>query len=80
MIVLTKEQRERLKTVGRKPNHPDCGKPNIALDEMIDKLRIENPSAFLSPEQLSGRVFLLKPNSAVKGSFLYYTEEEIECE
>ena len=72
MINLTKEQQSRLKLVGRKPSHPDCGKPNPALDDMIDTLRIENPSAFLSPEQLSERVFMIAPMSNIKYKSHFY--------
>jgi hypothetical protein len=78
MIKLTKEQQSKLKTVGRKASHPDCGKANIALDDMVDKIRMENPSAFLSPEDLSKRVFMIRPESNILGSFMFDSIKEIE--
>jgi hypothetical protein len=77
MIKLTPEQRSRLRAVGRKPNHPDCGKENIALDELLDKLRMETPSAFLAPEELSKRIFMICPTGNVKGGFMFTSIQEI---
>jgi len=63
MTKLTKEQQNRLKAVGRKADHPDCGKPNPALEDLIDHLRMETPSAFLKEEELRYRVFMIRPKN-----------------
>jgi len=61
MNKLTKEQQNRIKAVGRKAGHPDCGKENEPLNAVLDQIRMENPSAFLNPEDLKNRVFMIKP-------------------
>ena len=63
MNKLTKEQQNRLKNVGRKATHSDCGKENKELDDLLDHLRMETPSAFLKEEELRYRVFMIKPKS-----------------
>ena len=64
--MFTKTQQDLLKSVGRKTNHPDFGKPNPNLDEMILKLRKDNPQAFLRDVDLMERVFIHQPASAVQ--------------
>ena len=77
MIKLTPEQRNRLKAVGRKATHPDCGKENAALDALLDQIRMENPSAFLAPEDLSKRVFMIAPKGNIKGGFIFNSIQDV---
>jgi hypothetical protein len=78
MIKLTQEQQNKIKAVGRDKNHPDFGKPNPALDAIIHKLKDQNPSAFLEPEDLIHRIFMVKPKSGFhyKG-FVYHDIAEV---
>lgn len=71
--MFTKAQRDLLRTVGRKPNHPDLGKANPQLDQMIQKIRFENPNAFLKDSDLSDRVFMDEPKDPrmVYAGFIY---------
>ena len=59
--MFTKSQIDLLKSVGRKPNHPDFGSPNPQLDEVVLKLRRDNPQAFLWDSELDNRVFVHQP-------------------
>lgn len=59
--MLTKSQRDLLRSVGRKPNTPDLGKPNPQLDKVIEQIRRDNPKAFLMDYDLSKRVFMDEP-------------------
>ena len=67
--MFTKSQQDLLKSVGRSPNHPQLGTPNPQLDEVIHKLRIDNPRAFLQNADLMERVFINQPvsNLQLKG-------------
>jgi hypothetical protein len=69
--MFTKSQQDLLKSVGRKPEHPDLGKPNPQLDEVIHKLRKDNPLAFLRDVDLQERYFHHQPVSRIelKGYF-----------
>ena len=80
MNKLTKEQQNRLKAVGRKADHPDCGKPNTALDDLLDQLRMETPSAFLKEEELRYRVFMIKPkdNKTLCRGFNFNSIKEVQ--
>jgi hypothetical protein len=70
--MFTSSQQDLLKSVGRSPSHPDFGTPNPQLDEVILKLRKNNPQAFLRFADLQERVFVNKPvsNIPLKG-YLY---------
>jgi hypothetical protein len=63
--MFTKSQKDLLKSVGRKPNHPDFGKPNPQLDEVILKLRRDNPKLFLWDSELADRVFYHQPSDVL---------------
>jgi hypothetical protein len=69
--MFTKQQQDLLKSVGRNPKHPDFGTPNPQLNEVILKLRKDNPSAFLRDVDLQERYFHHQPLSRVelKGYF-----------
>jgi len=69
--MFTKSQQDLLKSVGRSPNHPDIGTPNRALEDVIDRLRRDNPIAFLRDVDLQERFFHHQPVSriALKGYF-----------
>jgi hypothetical protein len=64
--MFTKEQKDLLKSVARKASHPEFGKANPQLDDMILKLRKENPHAFLRDVDMQERVFIHEPVSNVQ--------------
>jgi hypothetical protein len=64
--MFTKSQIDLLKSVGRNANHPELGMPNPQLDEVILKLRRDNPSAFLWDLDLMNRVFVNQPVSNIQ--------------
>jgi hypothetical protein len=64
--MFTKEQKDLLKSVARKANHPEFGKVNPQLDDIILKLRKDNPQAFLRDVDLQERVFIHQPVSNVQ--------------
>lgn len=70
--MFTGSQQDLLKSVGRNPSHPNFGTPNPQLDEVILKLRKNNPQAFLRVVDLQERVFVHQPvsNIPLKG-YLY---------
>jgi hypothetical protein len=78
MIKLTEAQRIKLKEVGRNKKHPDFGKNNPQLDIVLHKLKDQNPDAFLEPQDLIHRVFMIKPKSGFhyKG-FVYHDIAEV---
>jgi hypothetical protein len=75
--MFTKSQRDLLKSVGRKSNHPDFGKPNPQLDDVILQLQRENPQAFLKDSDLADRIFMDQPadGKTVYAGFLYAVGE-----
>jgi hypothetical protein len=75
--MFTKSQQDLLRSVGRKPDTPDLGTPNPQLDEVILKLRRDNPRAFLRDDDLMDRVFINQPvsNIRLKG-YIYSLLEE----
>jgi hypothetical protein len=64
--MFTKSQQDLLKSVGRNPNHPDFGKPNVDLEVVLNQIRRENPSAFLMDVDLQERVFVHQPVSGIR--------------
>jgi hypothetical protein len=64
--MFTQSQQDLLKSVGRKPFHPNLGEPNPQLDEVIHKLRKDNPMAFLRDVDLPERVFYHQPLSRIQ--------------
>jgi hypothetical protein len=65
MIKLTKQQQDLLKSVGRKPKHPDMGLSNEPLDNLVEQLKMENPNAFLKDYELRDRVFYNEPMNSI---------------
>jgi hypothetical protein len=67
--MFTKSQQDLLKSVGRSANDPDIGKPNPALEDVLSRLRQQNPQAFLRDVDLQDRVFIDQPvlNIQLKG-------------
>ena len=63
--MFTQSQQDLLKSVGRNTNHPDFGTPNPQLDEVILKLRKNNPQAFLRVADLQERMFVDQPVSNI---------------
>jgi len=64
--MFTQSQIDLLKSVGRNANHPNLGTPNPQLDEVIHKLRRDNPMAFLRDVDLQERVFIHQPVSNIQ--------------
>ena len=64
--MFTQSQIYLLKSVGRNANHPNLGTPNPQLDEVIHKLRRDNPMAFLRDVDLQERVFIHQPVSNIQ--------------
>jgi plasmid stabilization system protein ParE len=64
--MFTQSQIDLLKSVGRNANHPKIGTPNPQLDEVIHKLRKDNPMAFLRDVDLQERVFIHQPVSSIQ--------------
>lgn len=77
MISLTKQQQDLLKSVGRKANHPEIGKLNPQLDAVIEKIKKDNPQAFLRDVDLQERTFLHEPasNTRLKAFVKPYIKE-----
>lgn len=59
--MLTDEQRAKLRKVARSPYHPDLGKENARLMVALSEVMMENPAAFLLPEDLPLRRFFHTP-------------------
>ena len=80
MNKLTQKQQDLLKLVGRTKAHPNFGKPNEALDNLVEQLKMENPNAFLRDFELRDRIFYNEPVSGsipLKG-FLIPKEETMK--
>jgi hypothetical protein len=79
MIKLSKEQQNRLKAVGRKADHPNCGQPNLNRDLEIEKIKGESPHAFLNGNDLYDRFFFIKPKTINEyAGYMYENIGEIE--
>lgn len=63
--MLTDQQKARLRKVARSPYHPDLGKENPKLDDVIETLKQESPKAFLFESDLPLRRFFHKPVSVI---------------
>lgn len=63
--MLTEQQRAMLRKVARSPYHPELGKENPKLDEVLATLRAESPESFLWESDLPSRRFFHKPLSAI---------------
>ena len=63
--MLTEQQRAMLRKVARTPYHPELGKENPKLDEVLATLKSENPESFLWESDLPQRRFFHKPLSAI---------------
>ena len=77
--MLTKSQKDLLRSVGRKPNSPDLGTPNPELDKVIEQIKRSNPQAFLKDYELYNRVFMNEPiNGIVYKSYIYQYKGKYE--
>lgn len=63
--MLTEQQRAMLRKVARSPYHPELGKDNPKLDEVISTLKAESPKSFLWESDLPERRFFHKPVSVI---------------
>jgi len=82
MIKLTKDQQNQLKQYGRTDKmDPVYGTPNPDLDACIEKLQRQNPDAFLKPQDLIHRVFMVKPKNVFSYSgYVYGDIKEVPAE
>ena len=78
--MFTDRQKEMLKAVGRKPNHPDFGKANPQLDRMIEILKLEASISFLTDDERNDRVFYHKPKNSLTTPYADYREINIPVE
>ena len=67
--MFTQRQVNQLKAAARSryingKENPLFGKENLLLDEVINTIKEENPQSFLTPSELSKRVFFHKPKNA----------------
>ena len=63
--MLTEQQRAMLRKVARSPYHPELGKENFKLDDVIETLKQESPKAFLFESDLPLRRFFHTPVSVI---------------
>lgn len=63
--MLTEQQRASLRKVARSPYHPELGKENIRLEEVIATLKVESPESFLFESDLPTRRFFHTPLSVI---------------
>jgi hypothetical protein len=64
--MLTEEQQQRLKSVSRGQNHIMFGVMNQELDDVIDDVMRQNPSAYYAKHELKDRNFYNEPRSSVE--------------
>jgi len=64
--MLTEEQQQRLKSVSRGQNHIMFGVMNQELDDVIDDVMRQNPSAYWAKHELGQRRFYNEPRSAIE--------------
>lgn len=60
--MLSDKEKSMLKSVARPALHPDFGKTNFKLDDLTKSIKLLNPSAFLTNEELKERRFFHKPS------------------
>lgn len=58
---LYERHRRALIAAARKPDHSDYCKTNSVLEAVIERIKAEQPEAFLSAEDLPNRVFVHTP-------------------
>jgi len=68
--MLTEKQIQLLKSAARPryihgKENPMFGRENKFLDEVITRIKEANPQSFLTPSELSKRVFFHKPKDAI---------------
>lgn len=63
--MLTEQQKTSLRKVARSPYHPDLGKENPKLDDVIQSLKIESPESFVWESDLPARRFFHAPKSVI---------------
>ena len=59
--MLTEEQQQKLRSASRGKNHPLFGGLNYELDEIIEEVMKENPSAYYARHELKDRNFYHQP-------------------
>jgi hypothetical protein len=52
-------------------------KPNYALEDVINQIKLENSRAFMEEYDLKNRVFFHKPKNLKPDEYLAYYEENI---
>lgn len=51
--MLSDQERNMLKSVARAAGHPELGKTNYRLDDMVKGIKLLNPKAFLQADDLA---------------------------
>jgi hypothetical protein len=64
--MLTEEQQEKLKSVSRGQNHIMFGVMNQDLDDAIEEVMRQNPSAYYAEHELKNRKFYHQPRQALE--------------
>jgi len=80
--MLTERQKLQLKAAARPRiingvENPDMSKPNYALENVINQIKLENSKAFMEEYDLKNRVFFHKPKNLKLDEYLAYYEENI---
>ena len=80
--MLTERQKAQLKAAARPRlingvENPDMSKPNYALEDVIDQIKLENSRAFMEEYDLKNRVFFHKPKNLKPDEYLAFYEEKI---
>ena len=80
--MLTERQKLQLKAAARPRiingvENPDMSKPNYALEDVINQIKLENSRAFMEEYDLKNRVFFHKPRNLKLDEYLAYYKEKI---
>ena len=75
--MLSEQEQTMLRLAARRVDHPDFGKPNKKLEDIIKGITLLNPSAFLlTKKDLANRRFFHKP-LGILTPFKSYVEEKV---
>jgi len=74
--MLSESEQTMLRLAARSVDHPDFGKTNKKLEDIIKGIKLLNPSAFVSTKkELANRRFFHKPDAITP--FKSYVEEKV---
>lgn len=80
--MFTERQKAQLKAAARPRlingvENPNMSKPNYALEDVINQIKLENSHAFLEEDQFKDRVFFHQPKTLRDHEYIAYYEEKI---